>query len=216
MTTATVLAWKSAIKHLQQLTADPGNRDAVESATSELLSLCDDISSKALPSATVKKLVNELKVRLLRQQLQRTSHIHAANEKHMQLTDGTVVHWAPGCNSSTIRMHKQQQVFTVTAQEHCITSEPVPMCMLPCNSRWMLQCAPSSSSTACCHCVVLYDVVAALVSFSRMLPPQLLSCGCCSCWRWTDPRCPSIYAQQSPWSLSRPPKPQASWQQSAS
>ena len=65
MTAAAVLAWKLAIKHLQQLTTDPGNKDAVESATSELLSLCDDISSKDLPSPVVKKLVNELKVRLL-------------------------------------------------------------------------------------------------------------------------------------------------------
>lgn len=62
MAAAAVVAWKSVIKHLQQLTADPKNEDAVSSATSELLSLCDDISSDALPPATVRKLVNELKV----------------------------------------------------------------------------------------------------------------------------------------------------------
>jgi hypothetical protein len=62
MAAATVLAWKSVIKQLQQLTADPKNKSAVSASTSELLALCDEISSDALPPATVKKLVNELKV----------------------------------------------------------------------------------------------------------------------------------------------------------
>lgn len=59
---ATVLAWKSVIKHLQQLTADHTNKSAVSSATSELLALCDEVSSDGLSPSTVRKLVLELKV----------------------------------------------------------------------------------------------------------------------------------------------------------
>lgn len=62
MAAAAVLQWKSAVKHLQQLTADLSNKRVVDSATSELLGLCDEVSSSGVPSATVKKLVTDVKV----------------------------------------------------------------------------------------------------------------------------------------------------------
>lgn len=68
MAAVTVLAWKSVIKHLQQLTVELTNKDpvATTSTTRKLLQLSDAIgsaASNALPPATVRKLVNELKVR---------------------------------------------------------------------------------------------------------------------------------------------------------
>lgn len=63
MAHSAVTLWKSCLKALQQLTADPSNKAAVESAVCNLFELLDDADRvKDLPHATVKKLVNELQV----------------------------------------------------------------------------------------------------------------------------------------------------------
>jgi uncharacterized protein YigA (DUF484 family) len=63
MAQSAVSLWKRCLKALQQLTADPSNNAAVESALCDLLPLLKGAHAlQDLPHATVKKLVNELQV----------------------------------------------------------------------------------------------------------------------------------------------------------